>query len=225
MGDPHGTEAGKGKRFECQRCGRCCSVRDRGFGFVHLTERDVSTMSAFLELEPKEFNERHCGTTDGILHLRDPQRDCQFLEDEGCAVYEARPLLCRSWPFWPKNLAGEATWEKETANCPGVGKGKLYTSEEIAAIGAAIDQCGPVFVQQPPGDYRVGFTIGPVMTLKLEECPQCRRQFNSAHPKLIELGEKAKRIGGYLPPIQCQGCGSKITPEARLIETGSQIIQ
>lgn len=224
MGDPHGTEEGKAKRFECQHSGHCCSVRDRGAVFVYLTQRDIETLSAFLELSPKEFNEKHCATTDSILHLSDPQRDCQFLEHNRCAVYDARPLLCRTWPFWPKNMVDDETWKRETRGCEGVGKGRLHSADEIAAIGVAIESTAPVMVVQPAGEYVVGFVIEDVRTLKLDECPQCKRQFNSPHPKMIEMAEKALQRGGDLPPIQCPGCGSKLTPEGRLVQV-AQVIQ
>jgi Fe-S-cluster containining protein len=57
-----------------------------------------------------------------------------FLKDGCCSVYEARPRQCRSWPFWPENMK-KRVWEKEiTSYCKGVGKGRLYTEEEIQKI-------------------------------------------------------------------------------------------
>jgi Fe-S-cluster containining protein len=44
-------------------------------------------------------------------------RDCIFLrEADGqrkCAIYPVRPSQCRTWPFWPSNLArinGQIAW-------------------------------------------------------------------------------------------------------------------
>ncbi len=56
------------------------------------------------------------------------------MKDSRCAVYDARPWQCRTWPFWPENM-NETVWEREVASyCPGVGKGRLYSAEEIKLI-------------------------------------------------------------------------------------------
>ena len=37
--------------------------------------------------------------------------DCVFLKEDPergrktCSIYPVRPLQCRTWPFWPENLA------------------------------------------------------------------------------------------------------------------------
>jgi Fe-S-cluster containining protein len=70
--------------------------------------------------------------TDGIWHLKElDSESCQFLRDKKCSIYEARPTQCRTWPFWPEVLNAKC-WDKEVASfCPGVGKGRLWTPEEI----------------------------------------------------------------------------------------------
>jgi hypothetical protein len=71
---------------------------------------------------------------DGLYELRYTGKDCPFLQDYRCAVYEARPWQCRTWPFWPENM-NSAVWEKEVSPwCPGAGKGRLYTAVEIDEI-------------------------------------------------------------------------------------------
>lgn len=61
--------------------------------------------------------------------------DCIFLEGGNrCGTYEARPEQCRTWPFWPENMKAK-TWRREIETyCPGVGKGRLHTREEIETI-------------------------------------------------------------------------------------------
>jgi Fe-S-cluster containining protein len=64
-------------------------------------------------------------------------QNCSFLDGKRCSVYEGRPSQCRTWPFWPENMNAR-TWNREIVPfCPGVGKGRLYTAEEIKA---AMDQ-------------------------------------------------------------------------------------
>jgi uncharacterized protein len=122
-----------GIRFECQGSGRCCTSRG-AYGYVYLTEKDQRRLARFLEMSKQEMKRRYCDLTQGWVHLKDPQLDCAFLEDKRCTVYEARPEQCRTWPFWPENMQAKV-WREEIASfCPGIGKGRLYTKEEIEAL-------------------------------------------------------------------------------------------
>ena len=65
------------------------------------------------------------------LSLREkPGYDCVFW-DGGCGVYEARPLQCRTFPFWPSVLASKEAWEETAAGCPGMDRGPLYGADHI----------------------------------------------------------------------------------------------
>ncbi len=46
-------------------------------------------------------------------------------------MYDARPLQCRSFPFWAPYLESKEDWDSLASSCPGVNKGKLHTREEI----------------------------------------------------------------------------------------------
>jgi len=81
-----------------------------------------------------EFTARFTNKVDGLYELRYTDKDCPFLKDNRCGVYKARPWQCRTWPFWPENMNSDV-WEKEVASwCPGAGKGRLYTADEIGEI-------------------------------------------------------------------------------------------
>lgn len=124
-----------GLRFECQGSGKCCTSRGE-YGYVYLDLRDRKKMAAHLGLTLKEFTKEYCVKTDGYYHLKDngDSPDCLFLKNKRCTVYEARPSQCRTWPFWPENMNAKS-WRKDVAAfCPGVGKGRLYTSSEIDKI-------------------------------------------------------------------------------------------
>ncbi len=130
---------GEGIRFECQQSGKCCTSRG-AYGFVYLTLQDRRRLATHLKMSTQRFTKTYCAKTDGQFHLKHPERDCGFLEGTGCGVYEARPTQCRTWPFWPENMNPRA-WRKEVASfCPGVGKGRLYSVEEIEAILAEQDE-------------------------------------------------------------------------------------
>ena len=61
--------------------------------------------------------------------------DCVFFHGESrtCQVYDVRPRQCRTWPFWPSNLASPAAWEDTAERCPGCNRGRLVPLEGIRA--------------------------------------------------------------------------------------------
>lgn len=132
-----------GLKWECQGSGKCCTSRG-AYGYVYLTLADQRRMAKVLRLTHKEFLKRYTKIHLGWRALKDPQEmgmkthpqgDCIFLVGgKSCGVYEGRPDHCRTWPFWPENMTPKA-WAKEVASyCPGVGKGKVHSFEEIKAV-------------------------------------------------------------------------------------------
>lgn len=66
------------------------------------------------------------------LSLREKENyDCIFWGDQGCSLYEARPLQCRAFPFWPRNLASKEDWDSAAEDCPGMNRGTLHSPEVI----------------------------------------------------------------------------------------------
>ncbi len=130
----------EGLRFECSGCGNCCRNHG-GYSYVYLNQNEVAQISTHLGLEQAEFLEEYCVPADGYISLRMDQPACPFL-DEGnrCSIYSVRPTQCRTWPFWTENL-NPGTWESEVrTTCPGVGKGPLFSAEEITAIARTNDE-------------------------------------------------------------------------------------
>ncbi len=102
-------------------------------GFVYLTLEDRRRLARALGVPTRQFTRQHCVKTDGLFHLLDDGPDCRFLNGRRCAVYDARPTQCRTWPFWPENMGAKA-WSSVAAYCPGVGKGAVIPRERIEAI-------------------------------------------------------------------------------------------
>lgn len=122
----------QGLRFECQGSGKCCTSHGE-FGFVFLTQDDRRRFARHLKVSTTVFTKKYCDQTNGIWHLKEDKGnpDCMFLKNKGCSVYEARPNQCRTWPFWPEVMNAKA-WKSEVADfCPGVGKGRLWSKQEI----------------------------------------------------------------------------------------------
>jgi len=118
-----------GLRFECRRCGKCCTG---GPGFVWMAEEDIVRMAAFLGEDVKSFRDKYLRRSGSLYSLIEkPNYDCIMLTAEGCRVYEVRPAQCRTFPFWKDLLRSPKVWEKNRYACPGVGSGRHFTCEEI----------------------------------------------------------------------------------------------
>ena len=121
----------KGVRFECQQSGNCC-ISHGEYGYVYLTKEDRKNMAAVLKMTTSTFTRKYCTKTDGVFHLKDDGAACTFLKNKKCTVYKARPMQCRTWPFWPETM-GAKSWKKDVVHfCPGVGKGPLWSKEKIS---------------------------------------------------------------------------------------------
>ncbi len=121
-----------GVQFECQGSGKCCTSHGE-FGYVFLTRKDRVRMAKVLEISTAQFTRKYCDKLGPAFHLKeDPkQPDCIFLKNKRCSIYEGRPMQCRTWPFWPEVMPAKA-WKTEVMSfCPGVGKGRIWSPEEI----------------------------------------------------------------------------------------------
>jgi Fe-S-cluster containining protein len=122
-----------GLHFECTRCSRCCRHTP---GYVFLSPLDLEALCGVLGLGRDELLSRYCrevslGIATRVSLKEKPNMDCVFWEGKGCSVYEARPLQCRSFPFWASALSSRAEWEETAAHCPGIGRGRLHSHAEI----------------------------------------------------------------------------------------------
>jgi uncharacterized protein len=130
-----------GLRFGCQRCGACCSGAP---GYVWLEPAEVAAIAAALGLGAAGFLVRYTRQVDGGLSLREePDGRCVFFESgSGCRVYQVRPRQCRTWPFWARIVASPAAWEREAADCPGMGRGALIPSAQIECLAQSPGRTG-----------------------------------------------------------------------------------
>jgi len=145
-----------GIQFECQGSGQCC-VSHGEYGFVYVTSADRKRMAKLRGIPTSEFTKKFCLKEEGLFRLKDGDpipvsvptskagaspaafktelaKPCVFLEKKRCTIYSARPAQCRTWPFWPETMSAKA-WTKDVAKfCPGVGKGRVWSREEIDAL-------------------------------------------------------------------------------------------
>ncbi len=121
-----------GLKFECTQCSDCCRHEP---GYVFLSETDVVRIQSVLGLSRRKLLDRYCVGVSiaGIerLSLKEKSNyDCIFWDD-GCTIYAGRPMQCRSYPFWPSALASRDTWRTTARSCPGIGRGRVHTRDEI----------------------------------------------------------------------------------------------
>ncbi|MCB2144924.1 MAG: YkgJ family cysteine cluster protein [Deltaproteobacteria bacterium] len=121
----------EGIRFECRRCGDCCTGDP---GIVRVNEREIECIAAYLGTPISAVVETFIYSwEDGHSIKEASDGRCLFFED-GCRIYPARPTQCRTFPFWFANLRSEARWKKIRHQCPGIGTGHLYSKADILAI-------------------------------------------------------------------------------------------
>lgn len=120
----------KGLRFECTGCGDCCRAQHGKPSWVYVTLDERRALAGHLKLATSVFTRRYCEKSNGFFHLRHPTSDCLFLQDGRCSVYAARPGQCRTYPFWREHMSADA-WRKVETDCPGVGRGRVWSLKEI----------------------------------------------------------------------------------------------
>lgn len=106
--------------FTCRRCGHCC----HGRGGIVLGPRDLPRLAAHLGLTPGECLARHTETMGGkpMLLCGDDGYCLFYREGKGCAVHEARPDVCRAWPYFRGNLVDPVSFDMAKADCPGIAR-------------------------------------------------------------------------------------------------------
>jgi hypothetical protein len=120
----------EGLCFECTRCGICCTGAP---GHVWVTWEESRGLAGAVGLDLAEFRRRHLRRVGSRYSLTEkPNGDCVFWDRAaGCTVYRARPAQCRTYPFWPENVRTRVAWEGVMEECPGAGRGRLYSIDEI----------------------------------------------------------------------------------------------
>lgn len=123
-----------GLSFECTGCGKCCSGPSNGFVWVNDDEIASIAHAMGFGDDTESFTKRfvrRVGLKQSLVEYSDG--DCIFLEPETrrCLVYEARPIQCRTWPFWDGNLTTTEDWDETSRFCPGCNRGRVYALDDI----------------------------------------------------------------------------------------------
>ena len=121
----------KGLKFSCTGCGDCCTGSP---GYVWVNKAEIEALAGAMRIEVAEFERRYIrkvGIRKSLLEWSNG--DCIFfhVESRTCEVYDVRPRQCRTWPFWPSNLASPETWVDTAERCPGCNRGRAVPLERI----------------------------------------------------------------------------------------------
>ncbi|MGD9646424.1 MAG: YkgJ family cysteine cluster protein [Pirellulales bacterium] len=120
-----------GLRFACTGCGDCCTGAP---GYVWVNAEEIAALAERLGLDVDKFERKYVrkvGIRRSLVEF--PNGDCVFFDGQTrkCTVYEQRPRQCRTWPFWNSNIRTPETWQETCDVCPGSGRGKLISVDEI----------------------------------------------------------------------------------------------
>jgi Fe-S-cluster containining protein len=120
-----------GYTFDCTRCSDCCR---KDPGAVFLTTDDVDLIIEHLDMSLTQFLLECCRPVyrDGgsvVALLEKVNYDCIFWNEQ-CIIYEARPLQCRTYPYWPSVVESDAAWKAEAKRCPGINRPDSLSLEE-----------------------------------------------------------------------------------------------
>ena len=104
--------------FACQ--GRCCTGES---GYIFVNKAEVEKICKLLEMDIKEFVPKYLFKKGYKYSLKEvvynDSYECVFYDRDsnGCTIYDARPLQCRTFPFWDyyKTRVNELKLE-----CPGI---------------------------------------------------------------------------------------------------------
>src|ERR1700728_1078775 len=145
--DPADPWFADGLRFTCSQCGNCCTG---GPGFVWISPAEIIRLALHLGISRNQVIRRYCrkiGQRFSLKETKNPRHggfDCIFIKElpavgeahprRICSVYEARPLQCRTWPFWEGNLATRKAWHHASRTCLGMNSGRLFNRNQIEKL-------------------------------------------------------------------------------------------
>jgi len=105
----------------CDSCeGRCCTGES---GNIFVSPQEISALAKLKKMDETLFRIEYLEKRGYKFSLKEKivgvSHDCIFFDRQanGCGVYEARPLQCRTFPFWDYFKTHLQALKNE---CPGV---------------------------------------------------------------------------------------------------------
>jgi len=106
--------------FRCLRCGECCTGEDSSVLAFPFEIRRILAATSLEWLQAVEPPTEGEWDRDGLFHtlewrLKKDGCSCRFYDGERCRIYETRPLLCATYPFFLDR------GRLRCSQCPGLG--------------------------------------------------------------------------------------------------------
>ena len=122
-------------RFECTKCGRCCTTRGE-YAYVYLNPAELRRIAAYLGIGAQEFRRRYTKRDEyGWTQLSFAEESCVFLDERGqCSVHPVRPTQCRTFPFWPEFVTPQGFSAEAAERCEGIGQGPAWPEAEVRSL-------------------------------------------------------------------------------------------
>ena len=120
-----------GIRFQCRRCGRCCTGEP---GTISVSADEIRSLADHLGLTVDVFTRRYLYPYKDSYSIGEHADGRCLFFDDGCSIYPWRPHQCRTFPFWFSNLRSEDRWMSIADQCPGIGHGRRYSRSEILEL-------------------------------------------------------------------------------------------
>ena len=105
----------------CQTCeARCCTGES---GYIYVNKKEIEDIAKLLELDVNKFVAEYLFKKMYKYSIKEKKvgdsYECIFYDkvSNGCTIYEARPIQCKTFPFWDyyKKRVDELKLE-----CPGI---------------------------------------------------------------------------------------------------------
>lgn len=102
-------------KFNCTKCGKCCT--GPAHAGVRLSPTDAERIITLIRAPAYRLAIQHGKDRP---QLKMVNGHCVFLKDKQCAIYEARPDQCRTFPFWAGFWVDPKGGSYMKANCEGL---------------------------------------------------------------------------------------------------------
>lgn len=102
----------------CATCnGRCCTGES---GYIYVNKAEMERLANFLDIDVEELQRKYLYKVGYKYSIKErkigEEYACVFYRN-GCMVYGARPIQCRTFPFWEYYKENIDALKKE---CPGI---------------------------------------------------------------------------------------------------------